>query len=399
MRKLLLTAIFVSLLGCQSPSLHTTITILDDEKIVRLQSDLHTPSAIFKEGGIFISPADKILFNGANLPLDFSLPDGAKYTVQIQRAHSITLVTPDDRINFQTTDPTVGTALAATGFQIYASDLIDPPLNTPIISGQIITLTPGRDLTILIGGKTIHIKSANQLIGQALGSAGIPLVGFDYSLPSESESLPLNGQIKVVRVNDQVTLQEKNLPFSKKIEYSVSQAAGEQKVIQSGEPGLAVGRFRIRYEDGKEVARITEAQTVVREPIDNIISLSSQVQVSTTTTPNGQIQYWRAVQMYTTSYSPCRSGTTKCTYGTASGTTVKKGVVAVIPSLFNQLAGSKVYIPGYGIGTIGDVGGGFPDGRLWIDLGFSDDDYQSWSGYHTVYFLAPAPANIPPGLN
>lgn len=79
--------------------------------------------------------------------------------------------------------------------------------------------------------------------------------------------------------------------------------------------------------------------------------------------------------------------------------TVKKGVVAVIPSLFNQLAGSKVYIPGYGIGTIGDVGGGFPDGRLWIDLGFSDDDYQSWSGYHTVYFLAPAPANIPPGLN
>lgn len=399
MRKLLLTAIFVSLLGCQSPSLHTTITILDDEKIVRLQSDLHTPSAIFKEGGIFISPADKILFNGANLPLDFSLPDGAKYTVQIQRAHSITLVTPDDRINFQTTDPTVGTALAATGFQIYASDLIDPPLNTPIISGQIITLTPGRDLTILIGGKTIHIKSANQLIGQALGSAGIPLVGFDYSLPSESESLPLNGQIKVVRVNDQVTLQEKNLPFSKKIEYSVSQAAGEQKVIQSGEPGLAVGRFRIRYEDGKEVARITEAQTVVREPIDNIISLSSQVQVSTTTTPDGQIQYWRAVQMYTTSYSPCRSGTTKCTYGTASGTTVKKGVVAVIPSLFNQLAGSKVYIPGYGIGTIGDVGGGFPDGRLWIDLGFSDDDYQSWSGYHTVYFLAPAPANIPPGLN
>lgn len=399
MRKLLLTAIFVSLLGCQSPSLHTTITILDDEKIVRLQSDLHTPSAIFKEGGIFISPADKILFNGANLPLDFSLPDGAKYTVQIQRAHSITLVTPDDRINFQTTDPTVGTALAATGFQIYASDLIDPPLNTPIISGQIITLTPGRDLTILIGGKTIHIKSANQLIGQALGSAGIPLVGFDYSLPSESESLPLNGQIKVVRVNDQVTLQEKNLPFSKKIEYSVSQAAGEQKVIQSGEPGLAVGRFRIRYEDGKEVARITEAQTVVREPIDNIISLSSQVQVSTITTPDGQIQYWRAVQMYTTSYSPCRSGTTKCTYGTASGTTVKKGVVAVIPSLFNQLAGSKVYIPGYGIGTIGDVGGGFPDGRLWIDLGFSDDDYQSWSGYHTVYFLAPAPANIPPGLN
>jgi 3D (Asp-Asp-Asp) domain-containing protein len=69
-----------------------------------------------------------------------------------------------------------------------------------------------------------------------------------------------------------------------------------------------------------------------------------------------------------------------------------------VRSLFNQLSGSQVYIPGYGVAVIGDVGGGFPDGRAWIDLGYSDDDYQSWSGMVTVYFLAPAPATIPAGL-
>jgi hypothetical protein len=40
------------------------------------------------------------------------------------------------------------------------------------------------------------------------------------------------------------------------------------------------------------------------------------------------------------------------------------------------------------------VGGGFPDGRLWIDLAYSDDDWVAWHGYVTVYFLTPVPANI-----
>jgi hypothetical protein len=66
--------------------------------------------------------------------------------------------------------------------------------------------------------------------------------------------------------------------------------------------------------------------------------------------------------------------------------------------LYNQLSGSQVYIPGYGIAVIADVGGGFPDGRLWIDLGYGDDDFQGWSGMVMVYFLAPAPASIPAAL-
>jgi 3D (Asp-Asp-Asp) domain-containing protein len=120
--------------------------------------------------------------------------------------------------------------------------------------------------------------------------------------------------------------------------------------------------------------------------------------MQTLDTPGGQVQYWRAVQMYATSYSPCRSGTSKCSYGTASGLTVKHGVVAMTRDIYNTLAGTQVYVPGYGVAVIGDVGGGFPDGRLWIDLGYSDDDWQNWGGWVTVYFLAPIPAYIPSAL-
>jgi uncharacterized protein YabE (DUF348 family) len=383
------------LLSCQPQNAKSTVYLIDGDKVLTLHADSNTPAAILAQAGVKLSPTDKIHFNGVNLPSDFSLPPGGPYTLQIRRAHKLTLSTPDGQTSLETTAATVGQALAQVGLQLYASDYVEPAPETPIKADITVTYRPAREISISVDGQTVPVKSSALTVGQALVSAGIPLLGLDESLPAESDPLPADGQIKVVRVNEVVSLVEKTIPFSKKFEYSVDLAVGTQKVVQAGEPGLMVSRVRVRYEDGIEVERITEAETLVRQPKESIISLGTQVTIQTLDVPGGQIQYWRAVQMYATSYSPCRSGGSKCSYGTASGMPVKQGVVAVTRALYNQLAGSQVYIPGYGVAVIGDVGGGFPDGRLWIDLAYSDEDWQNWGGMVTVYFLAPAPASIP----
>jgi hypothetical protein len=51
---------------------------------------------------------------------------------------------------------------------------------------------------------------------------------------------------------------------------------------------------------------------------------------------------------------------------------------------------SEVFVPGYGVAIAGDTGGGVR-GR-WIDLGYPDGGYESWSGYVDVYYLTPIPA-------
>jgi hypothetical protein len=106
--------------------------------------------------------------------------------------------------------------------------------------------------------------------------------------------------------------------------------------------------------------------------------------------------------MYATVYSPCASGTGGCSYGTASGARAGYGIVAVDSSAYSYLAGMRVYIPGYGTATIGDTGGGsIIESNLgiprtkWIDLGFDDGKIINMTGWVTVYFLAPAPAEIP----
>jgi 3D (Asp-Asp-Asp) domain-containing protein len=150
---------------------------------------------------------------------------------------------------------------------------------------------------------------------------------------------------------------------------------------------------RVRYEDGREISRQTESETVVRPPKDRVMGYGTKVVVRTTTVDGVKIEYWRAVNLYATSYSPCRSGADRCYTGTASGLPVKKGVVAVIRSWFNMMSGQQVYIPGYGSAVIADIGGGI-SGKPWIDLGWSDDDYQPMTGWVTVYFLTPVPPSI-----
>jgi 3D (Asp-Asp-Asp) domain-containing protein len=115
--------------------------------------------------------------------------------------------------------------------------------------------------------------------------------------------------------------------------------------------------------------------------------------------------------MYATAYSPCNSGVKgQCFSGTSSGLPAGKGVVAVDPSLYSIIAGQRLFIPGYGYATVGDVGGGYIienllgiSRRRWIDLGYSDSELaqvgDQWGKYVTVYFLAPAPQNIPNPLN
>jgi 3D (Asp-Asp-Asp) domain-containing protein len=57
------------------------------------------------------------------------------------------------------------------------------------------------------------------------------------------------------------------------------------------------------------------------------------------------------------------------------------------------MQGQQLYIPGYGFASVEDVCGGCT-GRPWIDLGYSDHDFETWHSWVTVYFLTPVPTNI-----
>jgi uncharacterized protein YabE (DUF348 family) len=386
--------LFVLLLAACQPSTPQIVTILDNNQLVRLQTDERVPSAILAQAGITLNPNDRIISKGYVIPLDQPVDDNP-ISLQIRRAVNVTVTSPQGEGQIQTSAFTVGEVLAGLSYQLNTKDIVEPSLNSPIENGMTITITSPRTLNISVDGTVMQLQSSARTVGEALAEAGIPLLGLDQAIPSENEALPSDGNIRVVRVTESVILAQKPIPFETETIASSEIALDQTQILSPGENGLSVQRIRIRYENGVEVSRVTEDETQVRPPKTRTLAYGTKVEIKTATVNGVQIEYWRAVQMYATSYSPCNLGTSTCGSTTASGKQLQKGMVALRTDLYYALKGQPLYIPGYGYATVEDACGGCV-GKPWIDLGFTDANYEAWHETVTVYFLTPVPSYIPP---
>jgi len=400
MKFLPLLAISFFLISCQ-PRSQRVITILNGESTQTIVSGKSTPSEILADAGITVSPKDRALINGIPYLLEDKIKVTGNIQLQLRRAVNVTLETPQGKQTLQTSALTVGDVLNENGIAIGIHDNVNPPLTRPVTDSLTITFVPAKALTVDNGGASLVIRSTAQTVGVVLSEAGIPLMGLDTSLPAENEPLPADGQIQVIRVSESILVELQSIPFPIEKRESADVAFGQQEILQNGANGVEMVRTRIRYENGVEVSRATEDKTIVSEPVTQIVASGTKIVLSEVG-GDAPYQYWYATEMYASWYSPCNSGTGACSYGTASGARAGFGVVAVDYSFYSYLGGMRVYIPGYGIATIGDTGGGpiiettFGVPRFkWIDLGYDDNNIGGLSGWVTVYFLEPAPAEIP----
>ena len=386
------------LAACQTQA--SLVTIIDGSQIHRVESNQQGLIPLLTQAGVILGSNDRVLVNGVRASLDQpTLPDSI--TIQIRRAVSLTLVTPQGQQMIETSALTVGEALNEIGLTFTQGDLLAPTAETLITQPLTVTFSPARDITIFVDDSAVNIRSAARTVGEVLAEAGIPLIGLDTSSPRENEAPPSDGQIRVVRIYEAFEVALEPIPFTEEVTYSPDVPFGQKETIQPGVEGIAMIRSRIRYEDGKEVSRVTESKTVMREPQVRIVESGEKI-VLAPVGGNIPYEYWYATEMFASVYSPCASGTGGCSYGTASGARAGQGIVAVDYSIYSYLAGMQVYVPGYGVATIGDTGGGpiietaFGVPRTkWIDLGFNEGEMRDMTGWVTVYFLAPAPAEIP----
>jgi uncharacterized protein YabE (DUF348 family) len=352
-------------------------------------------SDILAEAGLEIEPNDRITFNGQPVDLDQELKYNPQLLLEVHRAVAVTVNEKDHTQTIYSSASTLGQALWEVGITLTIADRVSPPLDTPLQQPLTVQIEQARPVTIQVDGKEVTTPTAAVSVADALGEADISLQGLDYSLPSEQEPIPSDRLIKVVRVREEVLLNQQAIPYNSTYQPDPNTEMDKRSVVSPGEFGLQVSRERVLYEDGVEVSREEDAQWVAKQPSDQVLGYGTKPVVNTIDTPNGTLEYWRAVNVWATSYSPCRLGIPNyCNSTTASGLTVRQGIVAVTRAWYSWMVGQKVYIPGYGVAVIADVGGGIP-GRYWVDLGYSDADYVTWSQSVTMYFLTPIPQNIP----
>ncbi len=360
------------------------ITVVDQGSIEVVVTSETDPANLIDHQ---LFPGDRLMVNG------LAEGSGAPSHIRLKRAVPIRLVADGREFLLHSAAPTLGEALWENGIRLYEGDRLDPLPSTPIDGPIHAQLDRSYAVSIRIAEQEFGGRSAAESIAGALNDVGLQIVGLDYTIPDASQPVPSDGRIQLVRVREEVQMEQQPLSFDTLYQPLDSLKIDNQQLLQPGAYGVTTNRIRVRSEDGVEVSRTLEGEWVAQEPTPQIIGYGTQIKIQTVATADGPLDYWRSVEMYATSYSPSRAGVSPDArnFGiTASGKRLVKGLVAIDRSLIPF--GTIMYVPGYGYAEAADTGSGVK-GR-WIDLGYEDDNWISWSGYVTVYFLTPVPTSI-----
>lgn len=361
-------------------------------ELLEVHTALLTPSEILALVGLEPGEADRVSVEGVDVPLDAPLGFNNEVVLQYRPAVTLTILIDGDEQSFTSTAPDLGAALWQAGILLREGDSVSPPISTLLTTDLEVEIKRGRVLEITADNETFTGYSAAETVGAALADNGVSLQDLDYSLPALSEALPADSAIRVVRVTEELIMQQSTIPYESELLADDTLEIGAREVIEPGAVGISADRVVVRYEDGEEVSRVNEGSIVIAEPLTRVVHYGTRIVDKVMDTPDGPITYYMAVNVVATSYSPCRSGVPgKCYPGTSYGLPVQKGVIGVHRSWYYMFAGSQIYVPGYGVGTIADIGY-YPYSDYWIDLGYSDADFVSWGTTNvTIYFLSPAP--------
>jgi uncharacterized protein YabE (DUF348 family) len=362
------------------------VTIQSDGETRSMFTRQRTPENILSEAGIQILIGDKIFVDGKPTTKNSKLSPGKNHSLQILRSITIELNTNEESEKILSTAATLGAALWEYGADLNVGDRINPNLDTPLNAPITVELEGAREITIQFAGGVTKSRTAAQTVGEALVESGVPLQGLDISNPGANSPIPNDGNIQVIRVQEDLLLESDPIPYTSETQPVADLEIDNRKIVQPGVYGLNTKRVRVRYEDNLEVSRQVESEYISQEPQAEIIGYGTQITPHTIDTPDGPIKYWRALNMYAVSYNVTSNGG----YGTATGIPLAKGVAAIDPRYIPY--GTRMYVPGYGEALAADTGGGIK-GRM-IDLGYLDEDYVSWHQWVTVYFLWPPPENI-----
>jgi uncharacterized protein YabE (DUF348 family) len=370
-------------------NMSNTVEVILNGNSESLQTAERHPENILLDLGWELYPKDRVFLDGMLIEEGQKLSLGESHQIELRQGTPVTLQTETGTIRFITDGDTLEEALQMEGIEIFEADQLSRDLDTSLVGSPItVNLVRARPLMVRLADEMITIRHTSETVGGALAQGGIALQGLDYSLPAEQEPIPENNLVEIVRVREEILLKQEQIQFSSEYQPADDLPLDQLQILTGGEYGLQAQRLRILYENGEEVSRELEKEWMIMEPSPRIIGYGTQVSLQTANTPDGQITYWRSITAYATSYDETCPG---CDLITASGSVLNKGTIAVKLDWYRYMKGMRVYIPGYGFGTIEDVGGGVPWSTNWVDLGYRHKDYVPWSENVTVYFLAPIP--------
>jgi uncharacterized protein YabE (DUF348 family) len=366
-----------------------SVTITVDGVTRTLRTPFNNPYDVLRQANITLEDDDRVRLDGIpTAPSAILLYETAVTRIDIERPISITIIDNGTQIPRQTTARTVGDAIAEANITLQLADSVQPQAQATLSDTTMIEIVRGVPIEIEVDGTTLEARVSADTVGEALAEVGVVLGGLDYVLPTEETAITSDMTLQVIRITEDIVSAREPIPYETTYQSDETLELDQRAVVQAGQTGVRRVDERVRYANGEEIGREPAGSVVEEAPINEIVAYGTRIVLRDVQTPEGTRQYWRKFQAYATSYHPAALGGDNVT---SIGETLVTGIVAANPNIIPYR--TDVFVQGYGVGMMADTGGA-RSSPYWIDLGYSDEDWVSWSRYVDVYLLAPVPENI-----
>lgn len=280
----------------------------------------------------------------------------------------VTVVVDGETRFVKTQADDVAGLLEQADIDVDADDLVTPARDAAVVDGMRVVVRHSVPVSLHLGGEQLELDVVGATVADALVAAGAdPGEGLSVE-PGLDEPLEPGMTITASDVFVRFVEETVEVPFEVVTVNDDSLTAGKRVITTAGAPGLTLRVYQVLVCDGVEGARTLKTETVVRAPVDEVLSVGTKrasrqpARGSTVSAPAPK--GGRQLTVTTTAYAP---GTDGVDWRTATGATAGYGIIAVDPRVIPL--GTKIYVPGYGYGVAADTGGAIKGNK--IDLCFN----------------------------
>lgn len=216
--------------------------------------------------GVRISRDDRVL------PGIRSSVDGR---IEIRRAKDLLVILNGERRRVRSTGYTVGAVLRDLGISSEGAQ-IDPPLPTRVYGDEDILVNQPAEVTVIHDGQTQPVVTNAATAGGLLRQMGIALGPHDRVEPSIVFYPAAGSTIKIVRVTEAIDRVHSEIPFRRLTQKSDKLEFGLRQLGTAGVAGTRARIFRVTYEDGRVIRRVSVGTEVVKPPVDEVVLLGTR---------------------------------------------------------------------------------------------------------------------------
>ena len=206
------------------------------------------------------------------------LLSGAFVVAEEYTGHNVFAVSLDNgsKVELKAKKGTVREILIANDIPFGADDRVEPGLDTKVNGGETINIYKAHEITIVDGDTTTVRKTTYKKVGDILKELNITLGENDRVTPDLNKEVATVDTIKIVRDGKATEVKKEEIKFETKEEKDDSKYVDEKVTKVEGKNGEKEVTYNVVRENGKEISREVVSEKVLTEATAKVVVVGTK---------------------------------------------------------------------------------------------------------------------------